>query len=117
MLRCLALFLIAGYVLLPPGICACRLQAFVFSLEHAHEENGNCPAPVPEEEDHCTCSEESGEFVTAQVPELQGGTLKNLMVSEVTPIVSPSTLSLAASLTPHSFAHAPLYVALRALLI
>src|SRR3989442_9443761 len=113
MLRVLAALLILSFSLLPPGICACRLEAMLFASD-AQE-----PCPDHDDDDDCGCPRLQQDCV------LTNGSTGNAEQQPSSFLVSlraagpaiPQDQVTFLSCTNHWPDSPPLYLILRALLI
>jgi hypothetical protein len=119
MARGLVTLLIAWWALLPPGLCACRLQAMLAppvedDCEHHHSE----PRGHDDHEDKdCACPERATDALLSAGPELEAA---SHLIASLPPAQSPSPAVIASTLESRTVwrpSDSPLYLILRALRI
>ena len=114
MLRCFLLVLLSLYAVLPPGICACRLDALLWAAL-TEERLPDCIDDPYEHDHHCPGAKNV--YVQADQPTLHGPDLPAaLFVSDPVSSAAPADV-LPADFAPPDFARPSLLLIVCALRI
>jgi hypothetical protein len=113
MMHALLAALVFAFAMVPPGICACRLEALLLPEPAEHHES--CPEDPDHDDGDCLRIQQDGVMASATVPAspLLGVVLPSLHEAPPSSPVCPW-----GSVPPfHWFDDSPLYLTLRALLL
>jgi len=98
MLRCFLLVLLSLYAVLPPGICACRLEAALWAAL-TEERLPDCIDDPYEHDHHCPGAKK--QFIPCDQPSAEDPRISTaVIVDTVTPPAIPTVAPTAAIVSP-----------------
>src|SRR5262245_5319374 len=115
MLRVLVTTLAVAFALVPPGVCACRLEAMI--LDPSPVNDSDCPEDDGDHHD-CDCVRVQQDCVISTGPIVQGDQDGAACWISVAPVGSMSRSQFVSAPAPFRWPDLPpLYLVLRALLL
>jgi len=111
-MRILLAFLVFGFATVPPGICACRLEALLFPAPAEHDDQ---PCPEDHDDGDCLRIQQDGVIASATLVAAPSPGIVLPSLSETAPT---APVECWGSVPPFHWSDgSPLYLTLRALLL